>query len=144
LLRVPLTLLQRIATSLMLLAVTAFAVSVATVPANDFVPVEHLEYAGPAHSHMHGDGTVHSHVVANVAQDESGWPPFPPLDGPQDHEHKKANCCGLAHSVALPLAEAAAPAPGRPSAALVPQESTPPFGLDPSGLRRPPRSLLNA
>lgn len=146
LVRVPLTLLRRIATSLMLLAVAALAVNVAAVPANAFGgPVEHLEYAGPEHSHMHGDGTVHSHLVAKVAQDDAGgWPDFPPLDGPPDHEHRKADCCGLAHPVALPPSATVTPASRMPGAALVPQEPTPPFGVDPNGPRRPPRSLPNA
>jgi ABC-type nickel/cobalt efflux system permease component RcnA len=144
LVKVPLTLLRRIATSLMLLAVAALAVNTA-VPANAFTPVEHLEYAGPEHSHMHGDGTVHSHVVAKVSVNEAGgWPDFPPLDDPQDHEHQKADCCGLAHPVALPSSEPAAFARPSPSAALVPQESTHPVGVDPNGPRRPPRSLPNA
>lgn len=145
LVRVPLTLLRRIATSLMLLAVTVLAVNVATVPASAFAPVEHLEYAGPEHSHMHGDGTVHSHLVAEVIPDEAGgWPDFPPLDDPQDHEHEKADCCGLAHPVALLSAEAATPGPYSHGAILVPQESTYFFGLDPNGLRRPPRPFSNA
>lgn len=144
LVRVPLTLLRRIATSLMLLAMAALAVNVAAVPASAFGPVEHLEYAGPEHSHMHGDGTVHSHVIAKVAPDEGGWPDFPRLDDPQDHEHDKADCCGLTHPVALPSAEAAAPAPRTRSGALFPQESRLSFGAGPNGPRRPPRLLPNA
>ncbi|GJD79541.1 hypothetical protein NBEOAGPD_2770 [Methylobacterium gregans] len=143
--RVPPNLLRRIATSLMLLALTALAFNVAAVPASAFAPVEHLEYAGPEHSHMHGDGTVHSHVVAKVASDEAGaWPEFPPLDDPQDHEHKKSDCCGLAHPVALPSTEAAAPLPRSPGATVVSRESAHPFGVDPNGPKRPPRSLPNA
>ncbi|AWN39657.1 DNA polymerase III subunit gamma/tau [Methylobacterium durans] len=143
--RVLLTLLRRIATSVMLLAVAALAVNVAAVPASALGRFEHLEYAGPAHSHMHGDGTVHSHVVAKIAPDDaSGWPDFPPLDDPQDHEHKKADCCGLAHPVALPSAEPAASAPRSPGATLVSREAMHPFGVDPNGPRRPPRSLPNA
>lgn len=146
LVRLPPNLLRRIATSLMLLAVMALAFNVAAVPANALGgPVERLEYAGPEHSHMHGDGTVHSHFVAQVVPDEAGaWPDFPPLDDPQDHQHQKSDCCGLAHPVALPSAEAAAPAPSSPGAVPVARESTRPFGVDPNGPRRPPRSLPNA
>lgn len=143
--RLPPTLLRRIATSLMLLALMALAVNVATVPANAFGPVEQLEYAGPEHSHMHGDGTVHSHVVAKVVPDEAGaWPDFPPLDDAQDHQHEKADCCGLAHPVALPAALTAGPVPGMPGAAPFPPESARPADVEPNGPRRPPRSLPNA
>lgn len=140
------TLMRRIATSLMLLAVMALAVSVAAVPANAFGgPVEHLEHAGPEHSHMHSDGTIHSHVVAKVVPDEAGaWPDFPPLDDTQDHQHKKADCCGLAHPVALLSADAIAAVTGSPGAILPSRESTHPVGVDPNGPRRPPRSLPNA
>jgi len=145
LVRVPLTLLRRIATGLMLLAVTALAVNVAATPASAFAPVEHLEYAGPEHSHMHGDGTVHSHLVAKIIPDDAGgWPDFPPLDDPQDHEHKKSECCGLAHPVVLPSAGAASSGPRVSGGALVPRESALPYSVDPNGLRRPPRSLPNA
>ena len=144
-LRLPLTILRRIATCLMLLAMAALAVNVAAVPASAFAPVEQLEYAGPEHSHVHGDGTVHSHVVAKVTPDEAGgWPDFPPLDDPQNHEHEKADCCGLAHPVALLSADATAPVHGSPGAILVTRESTHPHGVDPNGPRRPPRSLPNA
>ena len=146
LVRLPSTLLRRIATSLMLLAVMALAVNVATVPANAFGgAIEHLEYAGPEHSHMHGDGTAHSHVVAKVAPDEAGaWPDFPPLDDAQDHQHEKADCCGLAHPVALPPVMTAAPILGVPGAAPFPSEPALRADVDPNGLRRPPRSLPNA
>ncbi|PZP68411.1 DNA polymerase III subunit gamma/tau [Methylorubrum populi] len=141
--RVSLTLLRRIATSLMLLAVTALAVNVVAAPVNTFAAVERLEAAGPEHSHMHGDGTVHSHVVAKSVQDNGGWPPFPPLDDPQHHEHEKADCCGLAHPIALPPDASGATTTEAQGAALVPQESVLPFGVDPKGPRRPPRSLPN-
>ncbi|BAQ46030.1 DNA polymerase III subunit gamma/tau [Methylobacterium aquaticum] len=144
--KLPSTLLRRIATSLMLLAVMALGVNVATVPANAFGgPVEHLEYAGPEHSHMHGDGTMHSHVVAKVVLDEAGaWPDFPPLDDAQDHQHEKADCCGLAHPVALPPAMTAAVGPGMPGVAPFPLESALHADVDQNGPRRPPRSLPNA
>jgi hypothetical protein len=142
--RVSLTLLRRIATSLMLLAVTALAVNLAAAPANAFASVERLEAAGPEHSHMHGDGTVHSHVVATSVQDDGAWPPFPPVDDPQHHEHDKAECCGLAQPVALPPDALGATTAEAPGAALVPHESARPFGFDPNGPRRPPRSLSNA
>jgi hypothetical protein len=141
--RVPPSLLLRIATSLMLLALTALAFNVAAVPASAFAPVEHLEYAGPEHSHMHGDSTMHSHVVAKVAPVDAGaWPDFPPLDDSQDDEHKKADCCGSGHPIALPSAEAVPR--WSPGATLVSLESTHPFGMDPNGPRRPPKSLPNA
>nr|WP_171015540.1 DNA polymerase III subunit gamma/tau [Methylobacterium sp. L1A1] len=141
----PLTLLRRLGTSLMLVAVLAFAVSVSVVPAGTFGgPVEHLSDAGPDHQHMHADGTVHSHLVETEAVPAGDWPGFPPLDGPQDHEHQKPSCCSLMPLVALIPADTAALAFDGQVTERLAFAAVSPFGLEPNGLRRPPRLLPNA
>ena len=141
----PLTLLRRLGTSLMLVAVLAFSVSASVIPAGAFGgPVEHLTDAGPDHQHMHADGTVHSHVVEVAATSDGDWPDFPPLDDQQDHEHQKPSCCSLLPPVAL-LSVATNPLAfdGEVTNLLL-SPAAPLFGVDPNGPRRPPRPLSNA
>ncbi|GEL42878.1 hypothetical protein MEX01_34690 [Methylorubrum extorquens] len=140
-----LPLLRRIGTSLMLVALLAFVVGNVIVPATASAPAERFAHAGPANLHMHGDGSVHSHLAAtSVATDEGDWPDFPPLDDPGDHEHQKASCCNLLQPVALLGGDVGitGPVPGSASLALPPQFQ--PFGIDPNDLRRPPRTLSDA
>jgi hypothetical protein len=141
-----LTLLRRIGTGLMLVAMLACAVGTAWVPDAAIGRARSLADAGPAYSHMHGDGTVHSHRIEMVASlDDEGWPPFPQLDDvPQDHDHQDPTVLGLAHSVAVLPAMISAPGAETCTTHLVWPEPTRPFGMDPSGLRRPPRSLASA
>lgn len=139
----PLTLLRRLTTSLMLVAVLAFAVSVSAVPTGAFGgPVEYLTYAGSDHQHMHADGVVHSHLVETRAVSAVAWPDLPPIDGPQDHEHQNPTCGSLMPSVALLPAAVPALAFDGQKTGLLASTVALPFGLDPNGLRRPPRFLL--
>lgn len=140
-----LTLLRRIGTSLMLVALLAFVVGTVVVPATASAPAERLIHAGPEHLHMHGDGSVHSHLVATSTAHEVGeWPDFPPLDDAGEHEHQKSSCCSLLHPVALLDEDVGIPGPGPGLAALALPPLFQPFGIDPNGLRRPPRTLSAA
>ncbi|GEM_PF-4856880 len=135
-----LTALRRLGTGFMLVAMLAVVVSSGLASASGFRPlIETVEDAGPEHSHMHGDGTVHSHlVVADHAEDGD------PFGDPEQHEHQKSSCCSLAQPVALLGGTDAAMilAGGSATPPLPPLFQ--PFGIDPNGLRRPPRTLSAA
>ena len=144
--RASLTLLRRIGTSLMLVAMLACAVGPAWITDAAIARGRSLADAGPAYSHMHGDGTVHSHHVEMAASlDDDGWPPFPQLDDvPPDHDHSDPTFVGLAQSIAvLPTMVSVPGADARTTNSVWP-EPTRPFGVDPGGLRRPPRALSSA
>ncbi|KQO91543.1 hypothetical protein ASF36_20010 [Methylobacterium sp. Leaf90] len=128
----------------MLVAMLAVVVSTGLASASGFQPfIETLEDAGPEHSHMHGDGTVHSHLVV-PHQAEDGEASGDPLGDPEQHEHQKPSCCSLAQPVALLGGADAAMILASGSAPLALLPLFQPFGIDPNGLRRPPRSLSAA
>lgn len=135
-----LTALRRLGTGFMLVAMLALVVSTGLASASGFPPpAETLEDAGPEHAHMHGDGTVHSHlVVADHADDGD------PLGDPEHHEHQKSSCCSLTQPVALLGGIDATVNGAAGPAALALPPLFQPFGIDPNGLRRPPRSLSAA
>lgn len=148
---VSLTQLRRIGTGLMLVAMLAFTVGTAWVPAPGSGGrvsgglSASLANAGPTHSHMHEDGTVHSHRVATAASvDDDGWPPFPQLDDVPDHDHEDPTFFGLAQSLAVLAMMASAPGANARTTTLGWPEPARPFGVDPSGLKRPPRPLPTA
>lgn len=136
--------LRRLGTGFMLVAMLAVVVGTGLASANGFRPlIETLEDAGPEHSHMHGDGTVHSHhVVTHHAED--GDLSADPLGDPEQHEHQKPSCCSLAQPVALLDGVDAAMILPSGSATLALPPLFQPFGIDPNGLRRPPRTLSAA
>ena len=136
--------LRRLGTGFMLVAMLAVVVGTGLAAARGFPPlIETLEDAGPEHSHMHGDGTVHSHLVVRHHA-EDGDASGDPLGDPEQHEHQKPSCCSLAQPVALLGNAEAAMILASGSATLALPPLFQPFGIDPNGLRRPPRSLSAA
>jgi hypothetical protein len=136
--------LRRLGTGLMLVAMLAVVVGTGLASASGLRPsVETLEDAGPEHSHMHGDGTIHSHLVV-MHHDDDGGVSGDPLADPGQHEHQKPTCCSLAQPVALlgGVDTTVILASGSATLALPPLFQ--PFGIDPNGLRRPPRPLSAA
>ena len=86
--------LRRLGTGFMLVAMLAVVVSTGLAAASGFSPSsEILDDAGPEHAHMHGDGTVHSHLVVLDHADDGD-----PLADPEHHEHQKSSCCSLAQT----------------------------------------------
>ncbi|MHC2087417.1 DNA polymerase III subunit gamma/tau [Methylobacterium sp. CM6244] len=136
--------LRRLGTGFMLVAMLAVVVGTGLTSASGFQPlIETLEDAGPEHSHMHGDGTVHSHVVV-THQSQDGEVSGDPLGDPEQHEHQKPSCCSLAQPVALLGGADAVMILDSGSATLALPPLFHPFGIDPNGLRRPPRTLSAA
>lgn len=136
--------LRRLGTGFMLVAMLAVVVSAGLASASGFPPpFEMLEDAGPEHSHMHGDGTVHSHLVVphHVTDDSVSGEP---LGDPEQHEHHKPSCCSLAQPVALLGGADAAMILASGSVTLAMPTPFQPSGVDPNGLRRPPRPLSAA
>ena len=131
--------LRRLAASLMLLAMTAFvlhgtAMAKAVGPAGFPSSVGHVHAVGGGHHHLAAD---HDHADAAHGEHHQG-----------DHHGKggsTAPCCGSMCAGALPSS-----APGcavtriqRELARAIPDDRSW-SGLDPSGLKRPPRPLFTA
>ena len=130
--------LRRLVTSVMLVAVTSFVLHGAAVTGSHAHGLGPVQGASTSHAH-HGHGTAHHHPdgtshIHGAGQDGAG----------AGHDHHagggEAPCCGSICTMALaPFGPDAASAPIALAAALKPvsQEGS---GIDPNGLKRPPRT----
>ncbi len=129
----------------MVLAVLALALgTVLNLSVRAGRPVGLVAYAGPEHTHVHGDGVAHSHAPMQQSGLEEGG--LVPDGGPAQtgHEHEPLSPCSLLSlAIAIPAVAPVRNPAVRSNAVRWPDELDP-SGAPPGGLERPPRSLSNA